>query len=213
MPQKKGTDVVLEVKALQLQTMKLTIEGIAPYVQNRFAEKAREEIKKKQLAGDTAKARKKREPKDFQKCYEQAMHKSKEGWNGIPCSAFRNAMISACRAAGVVMTRAKLAVFIDPDGFDPRDSTPLTKITKGKPQYFETYARPESGGCDLRARPLWEPGWRAAVTITFDSSMIGAADVAELMKRAGRQVGIGEGRPDSRKSAGLGWGLFRLVNE
>jgi len=26
----------------------------------------------------------------------------------------------------------------------------------------------------------------------------------------GLQVGIGEGRPDSRDSAGLGWGTFKL---
>jgi hypothetical protein len=28
----------------------------------------------------------------------------------------------------------------------------------------------------------------------------------------GRQVGIGEGRPDSRNSCGMGWGLFEIVN-
>jgi hypothetical protein len=31
-----------------------------------------------------------------------------------------------------------------------------------------------------------------------------------LMLRAGQQVGIGEGRPDSPNSNGLGWGRFAL---
>jgi hypothetical protein len=30
------------------------------------------------------------------------------------------------------------------------------------------------------------------------------------MARVGLQVGIGEGRPDSKNSAGMGWGLFTI---
>lgn len=37
-----------------------------------------------------------------------------------------------------------------------------------------------------------------------------AVDVANLMNRVGAQVGIGEGRPDSKNSAGMGWGLFSI---
>jgi len=32
-----------------------------------------------------------------------------------------------------------------------------------------------------------------------------------LLARVGMQVGIGEGRPDSKNSAGMGWGLFEVV--
>jgi hypothetical protein len=35
-------------------------------------------------------------------------------------------------------------------------------------------------------------------------------DVANLMTRVGLQVGLGEGRPDSKNSAGMGWGLFQI---
>jgi hypothetical protein len=34
--------------------------------------------------------------------------------------------------------------------------------------------------------------------------------VAALLQRAGMQVGIGEGRPDSKRSVGQGWGLFTV---
>jgi hypothetical protein len=37
-------------------------------------------------------------------------------------------------------------------------------------------------------------------------------DVANLMARVGMQVGIGEGRPDSKNSAGMGWGLFKIAD-
>jgi hypothetical protein len=36
-------------------------------------------------------------------------------------------------------------------------------------------------------------------------------DVVNLISRVGLQVGIGEGRPDSKQSAGLGYGLFEIL--
>jgi ribosomal protein S17 len=35
-------------------------------------------------------------------------------------------------------------------------------------------------------------------------------DVANLLSRVGEQVGICEGRPDSKNSAGMGWGTFQV---
>ena len=40
--------------------------------------------------------------------------------------------------------------------------------------------------------------------------MMDASDITNLMKRLGIQVGIGEGRPDSKESCGLMWGLFEV---
>jgi len=34
--------------------------------------------------------------------------------------------------------------------------------------------------------------------------------VTNLLSRVGMQVGIGEGRPFSKNSAGMGWGTFEL---
>jgi hypothetical protein len=58
---------------------------------------------------------------------------------------------------------------------------------------------------------MWEPGWSAKVRVTFDLDQFSLQDVGNLMMRVGRQVGIGEGRPDSRNSAGMGWGLFDIA--
>ena len=189
------------------------IRGVAPYVQNKFSQKAREQMHAKQAAGSTAKKGAKREAKDFQAAYEGAMHKTAEGWCGIPAPAFRNAMISACRVVGFQMTRAKLALFVVPDGFDVEDGTPLVRITKGEPIYTELAVKNETGVCDLRPRPMWREGWEAVVRIKYDADMFTLPDVANLLMRAGTQVGIGEGRPDSRKSCGIGWGIFDLIGE
>ena len=186
------------------------IRGTSPYVQCKFSEKAKEDIKKKQEEGSTAKRGEKRQAKDFKACYEAAIHRSTEGWCGIPASAFRNAMISACRTVGYQMTRAKLAVFIEADGFDP-DGTGLVKITKGQPKQHEAIGRNTTGVCDIRVRAMWEPGWEAEIRVKFDADLLRIEDITNLLMRVGMQVGVGEGRHDSRASNGLGWGCFDLV--
>lgn len=199
-----------------LQTATFTVVGTSPYVQNKFSNKAKEEIKKAQEAGSQAKKGKKREKKDFKQCFEDAKYKpSGEAWpNGaIPATAFRAAMVAACRLVDFQMTAAKQCLYVEADGYDCDESVPLIKITKGKPKYFEQPVRLEKGGTDIRARPMWEPGWKALVRITFDADKFSLEDVANLLQRAGTQVGIGEGRMASRKCVGLGWGAFRITEE
>lgn len=192
------------------QTAVFVITGTAPYVQNKFSAKAQEMIRKKQEAGSKSKKDTKKTAKNFKALYEGAKHKTSQGWCGIPAPAFRNAMISACKIAGFQMTRAKLSVFVEADGFDSDDGTPLVKITKGKPHYSEMSVRNETGVCDLRARPMWDAGWQAKLRVRFDADQFGIDDVANLLMRAGQQVGVGEGRPDSPRSCGMGWGMFSI---
>ena len=200
----------LVIKPPNLQVAEFGIVGVAPLVLNKFNQKAQEMIRANQEAGEKGKKNRKREVKDFQAAFQGARHRMKDGSDGIAAPAFRNAMISACRVAGFVMSRAKLSVFVLPDGFDVDDGTPLVKITKGKPEYHEAAVRNESGVIDLRARPMWREGWEAKLRIKFDGDQFSTEDVANLLMRAGAQVGVGEGRPDSKKSAGMGWGLFEI---
>lgn len=202
---------VVRITPPKLVHAKFTIRGVAPYVQNRFSQKAMEQMKAKQEAGSTANKSRRHDPKDFEACFEGAKHVSTEGWLGIPAPSFRNACIDACRLVGFKMTFAKLSVFVIADGFDRVDGTPLVRITKGEPRYVEHAVRNESGVCDIRARPMWDVGWEAVVSLTFDGDQFTATDVANLMARAGLQVGIGEGRPNSPNSNGQGWGLYELV--
>ena len=209
----KGAGATVTIAPPNLKTLVFKIRGTAPYVQNKFSAKARQQMKEAQEAGGKNKNRSAKQPKDFKKSYEQAIHRSDAGWCGIPAPAFRNACISACRVAGLVMTKAKLSVFVEADGFDADDATPLVKITKGKPEYFESLVRLETGVCDIHPRPKWAPGWEAKVRIRFDADQFETADMANLLMRAGQQVGIGEGRPDSKKSCGMGWGLFEVCGK
>jgi hypothetical protein len=198
------------ITAPDMRIIELTIKGTAPLVINKFSAKAKEMMMATQMAGSTAKSKKNREAKDFEDLFNGARHVSTDGWDGIHAASFRNASISACRAAGFVMTKAKLAIFVEPDGFDADDFTPLVRITEGEPQMVVSPCRNASGVIDLRPRPTYMP-WAANLRIRYDAGILTAEDVANLMHRVGMQVGIGEGRPDSKQSAGVGNGLFSIV--
>ncbi len=209
-------DVLVEqitIPAPNMEIAEFRIIGDAPYVQNAFPQKALEEIRAKHVAGSTAKKGSKREPKDFDAMYEASLHRSEEGWFGIPAPAFRNAMIDACRLVGFHMTKAKMSVFIHADGYDPRDHSPLVRISKGEPSKIESLVRLQGSTPDIHARGLWEPGWECIVRVRYDADQFTRKDVANLLARVGGQVGVGEGRPFSPNSAGMGWGTFVLASE
>lgn len=201
----------ITISAPNLAIAEFKIEGTAPYVQLRFSEKALNQMKEKMEAGSVAKKGKKRAPRDFDDDYKQAFRKPSKGGYGIPASAFRNAMISACKIVGFHMTKAKLAVFIVADDFDLSDGVPLVKL-EGKPEKVEHYVRNETGVVDIRVRAMWR-SWKAKVKVQYDADMFSLEDISNLMLRVGMQVGIGEGRPDGKKSAGMGWGTFQIIKK
>jgi hypothetical protein len=193
------------------QIASIPIRGTTPLVIHRFSQKVQNTIKETQEAGSQANKGKTRKPRDFSDNYENARYRAKNGgWDGIPAAAFRNALISACRTVGFKMTIAKMSVFCIPDGFC-EDGTGLVRIVKGEPHCDIRPGRNANGGVDLRSRPMWEEGWEATVTLRWDADQFSSADLINLLARAGMQVGVCEGRPDSKMSAGCGWGEFEII--
>ena len=207
----KKDEGVAIIKAPNIIRTTIRIKGTAPFVQNKFSKKARDKMMADMSTPAAAKKGKSaRPPRDYDDDFVQAQHISVAGWNGIPCPAFRAAMIDACRTVGMVMTKAKMAVFVLPDGFDKDDGTPLVKLVAGKPERTESLVRNDNGGADIRIRPMWRE-WQADVSLEFDADMITPESVINLLDRAGRQVGVGEGRPFSKNSVGQGWGTFTVI--
>lgn len=198
------------IKAPNIQTAEIDIEGVTPLVQNKFSAKAKAKMMDAMAAGSTAKSKKTRDARDYDDDFLQAQHISEEGWNGLPAPAFRSAMISACRLVGFQMTKAKLSLFVMHDGIDAEDGTPLVKLKAEAPERHEALVRMNFTSTDIRIRPMWRK-WGATVRVQWDADQFTFADVVNLMDRAGLQVGIGEGRPDSKTSTGMGWGQFRVV--
>lgn len=212
MPTKKETKKeLITIKPLNMEHITFTIIGTAPLIMNNFSQKAREQLAKNMTKGNAAKTKKERPPRNFEEDYEGYRHIAQEGWDGIPATALKGAMVRAAGNIGYVMTLSKCAFFIEPDGIDKVDLVPLVKITKGEPAPRMHYTRIQGVTIDLVNRPIWEPGWEANVTIKYDADIMSKEDIANLLHRAGETVGIMAGRPSSKQSVGMGCGTFRIA--
>lgn len=210
-PAEGTTSRTVTIKAPNFGMATFHVRGIAPLVIHRFSKKVGEQMKQKMETGKAASSRKNREPKLTDDLYQEARYISKDGWDGFNASSIRAAMISACRLVGFKMTLAKLSVFVEADGVDALEpQIPLIRIN-GDPIKQEDIARVETGQPYVTVRAAYHD-WNANIRIRFDQDQFTGQDVANLIARVGLQVGIGEGRPDSKNSAGMGWGLFEVVN-
>lgn len=203
---------IITISPPKFRLIKVRLEGTAPYVQARFSAKAMQAMKSKHEAGSTAKKGTKKEPRNFDEDFRQAQHISSEGWVGVPAASIRNACIDVCRMVGFKMTHAKMSIFVEADGLDAVDGMPLIKLDAGEPERMEMMTRNATGVADIRVRPMWRQ-WALNVLLRFDEDQFTAADVYNLIARAGMQVGIGEGRPFSKSSNGLGFGTFEVATD
>ena len=154
----------------------------------------------------------KRKPKKIysdEQLFNEARYVHKDGWDGFQCSAIRNACISACRLASFKMTIAKLSIFCIADGQDERQPEFGLVRIYGKPELKVSMGRVSTGEPYPIVRPIYMP-WSAKVKIRFDTDQFNIEDISNLMTRVGIQVGVGEGRWDSKKTAGQGWGTFEV---
>lgn len=203
----------VSVPAPNFRVLEFHIIGTSPLVIHKVSKETIDAMHNKQAEGDKLGRKTTKKPKDFQAQYEGAIRRLKDGREGFHAGGFRSALIRAGNLVGVEMTMGRRVIFVFCDGYDVDDAAPLVLITEGKPRYFETTVRIGQGILDLRARPLWEPGWKATVRLKYDADILNEQDVASLVVRAGLQNGLHEGRAFSPKSGGCGWGEFELDKE
>jgi len=213
---KKKTEAqeTVTIAAPDFRIVQLGIIGTAPYVFNNFGSEAEEMMRSKMAKGSLdKKAKTALPPRDFEKDWRASLHThaGHQRWHGIPCIAFKAAMVRAASLCGVEMTRAKQCIEVVPDGYGLDDEA-LVRITHGEPVRFDRPVR-QGTTCTIRSRGKMTSGWKATVTIKYDSQFISETSIANLLMRAGMQVGVGAGRPFSTMSVGQGWGTFDLVSE
>lgn len=202
---------MVEIRPPNFKTVRFELVGIDPLVVHRYGQKAQKawEGIVTRRPEDVKGKKRERAPRDFESDYNESRHLSTEGWDGINAMAIKNAMVSICVIKDFFKSRAKLVLFVKADGF-AKDGMPLVKISKGKPRLFTTMAQNTSGGRDLRTRAWFDAGWEAVVTIEYDADVLTLDSVTNLLNSAGLQCGICEGRPNSKLSAGCGWGRFKI---
>ena len=216
------------IAPLKQAIITIPIIGTAPLKVLRFSKKKQGQVAATQAAGSQSGSKKKREAKDFEGEYEDAkylctqsldgkkahqeklaggqINGNKVTWLGLNASGIRNGCIETCRVAGYVMTKAKMSVFAEPDGFDDLDQTPLVRIL-GEPEMSVDPVRNANGVIDLRSRVMFRE-WKMNVRIRFDEDQFSPSDVINLVIRLGQQNGLGEGRPNGSNGNGTGNGLF-----
>jgi hypothetical protein len=200
-------NITIKPPRFEYATFEIGGKEEVPLVIHRFSAKLKQEMKEKMEAGKTASSKRDRSAKDIKRAYEEARYRHVSGWDGFHAAALRKAMISACRLVNFKMTLAKLSIFVVKEGVDKDEpQIPLVRII-GEPVLQEDMARVSTGEPYVTIRPAYHE-WKARPRIRWDADQFTLADVTNLMLRVGEQVGIGEGRPDSKNSAGMDWGLF-----
>jgi len=207
-----GTDQKVTITPPNFKIVSIRVKGDAPYLSNAMSSEARAKMKAGQEEGTRARRMKRnRDPKDFNAAFKGSLHVSREGWQGITCSSFRNAMIDACRTIDMPMTRARLFIFVLADGYNKDDGTPLVRIY-GEPVPDERIGKLSSGTSDILVRGRYDE-WHCDLRIKYDADSLNATDIMNLLARAGIHCGVGAGRPNSKNSAGIGMGTFEVINK
>jgi len=200
----------ISIPAPHIDEARLTIIGTAPLVIHRFSAKTKNQLKTNMETGPVGGRRRKREATDTDDLFEASRYRAKQGWDGFHAAAIRLAMIAACRLVDYKMTLAKMSLFVVADGWDATEpQIPLVRILGAKATKQEDMARVSNGNPYVTVRAAYHD-WRANLVLRYDADQFTLDDVSNLLMRAGQQVGICEGRPFSKDSAGMGWGTFKL---
>lgn len=192
----------INLQRINREILAVRIKGTAPLIVHRFGEKARQMM----LDAQMGKARVKKAPKNPQECYEQAFHRLPDGHPGFPASGFKGAIVAGARYFdGITMTGLKSSIFVIGEG--PDQLVPII----GEPRMREDAVRNETGVADLRFRPEFVD-WSAELRVLYVPSQLTTESVLALVDAAGLS-GIGEGRPNSKKSMTGTFGTFEVVDQ
>lgn len=198
------------VVSLNLKTIQVPIEGIAPLIVSRFDEKSKQQIEESGKAEKGLKqGGKKKNIADPKEQYEKSIYYFADGKTcGFPAVAFKAAMVTAAyRNYGRQMTVTRSSFHVIAD--DP--ATGLVKIN-GEHRMREDMVR--VGGIQKVAAPRYRaefPSWSAVVTIKFMEDVITESELIGLLNTAGFACGVGEWRPEKSNSGS--YGLFQVVNK
>lgn len=192
----------VELPRLNLLTMKVTLIGDSPLIVHRWSEKAKKEMRDKQMK----KAKPAKEAKNPDQDFKEAMYRLADGGHGFPVVGFKAAAVTACTSIGGVTKVAARQAFrvkgeLTSDG-------EMARIEGAEPKMREDMVRIAQGTADLRYRPEYFP-WHTELTIVYNANMMSHEQILNMLNTAGFGVGVGEWRPEKDGQAGL----FHVADE
>lgn len=214
----KDTNTI-EIKPIETETMKVTIEGDTSFICHAWSQKAIMEMLGKQsgeVANKRAKTKEPRKPfseflsglywitekptEETEEAYEEAIANGARF--GFPVTAIKQAMGSAAYRRGWIENKMALrgGVFIaaNPDGLVevkyPKNNPPKNRLDMVKIGNGST--------SDLRYRPEFQE-WSIDLEVTYDTGLFTASQVINFLNAAGFMCGIGEWRPEKDGQFGM----------
>ena len=180
---------LLEIPPLEIKVVRLHIVGDSPIMTHQWSEKAKKEMRDKQMG----KAVGKKAPKDPEADYQGAFYRMEDGSPAMRTIAFKCAAVDAAtQVSGLTKTFLRGAFHTIGE---------LVKI-EGTPRMREDMVRVGMGTADLRYRPEFEV-WSVDLLVRFNSRAITLGQLVHLFNQAGFSTGVGEWRPQKDGMHGL----------
>lgn len=200
-----GKSEGISIPEPRIQTIEVPIVGISPLIVLPWSEKATRQMEDAQ----SKKAKAPKEPRDPQAEFDQCRYVSDEGWDGVPATAFKSAIVGASRAVdGLPMTIARRMVYVLPDGFG--GDQPLVRL-RGKlhRELNKAHVRNANGGADIRYRSMYRE-WSVLLRVEFNAQILNLQQIMHLIDNAGLWEGICEWRPSCKENNSGQFGRFRV---
>lgn len=190
MPVKAQAGVqTLEVPALELRTVNLHLVGDSPLICHAWSEKAKKQMRDKQMG----RAQQKKEPKNPEQDYEEAFYRLPDGTAAFPTIAFKAAAVNAAtQVSGLTKTFLRGAFH----------TVGELVAVQGAPRMREDMVRIAMGTADIRYRPEF-PSWAVTLPVRFNTRSVTLEQIIHLFNQAGFSVGVGEWRPEKDGSYGM----------
>jgi hypothetical protein len=186
-------NVAIQLPAMKVQTVEITLIGDSPLICHRWSEKAKKQILDKQMKRAVAA----KEAKDPERDYADSLYKDENGDYAFPSVAFKSAAVDACsHVAEITKVEARGAFHVIGE---------FVKI-KGSPSPREDMVRVGMGSADIRYRGEFRQ-WSARLRLRFNANVLSAEQIINLFNTAGFAIGVGEWRPQKNGS----FGMFRVA--
>lgn len=198
--------VSIQIDPIDVRTIDLRIVGTSPLIVHAWSEKAKKQMRDKQMK-KPKQARDAKDPwVDFCDSLYWLSKKPKSPTEkdvakavfGFPAVGFKSAAVAACRFTdGVKMTEARGAFHVDGE---------FVTIVGSVPRQREDMVKVGMGTADLRYRGEFSP-WEATLQISYNAAILSVEQIVNLFNLAGFGVGCGEWRPDRDG----GYGRFKVA--
>lgn len=191
---------VIFIPPIEQEVIEVDIVGISDLIQHAWDPKTirqMEDDQQKKVGDPVTKRRNARLPRDPKAEYTSARY-IRGGKDCLPVVQFKKCMAAAAsQIRGVTIKNINTAVFVK--STNPKDHNFAVIKYQGKEPELRTDMVKIGNFGNKKATPRYRPcyhGWSTTLRIEFDSGIISAEYIVNLLNRGGFGVGIAEWRPE-----------------